>query len=177
MKRIFALMICLALAACMLTACGDDDIYREPGNGTTLGATTTTPTLGDDNGSYSADPDGDVNQTTDNDGVMDDIEDGIDQGMDDIGQGIEDLGDDIGQGIEDIGDGIGDMVDGNNPEINGANGVNGTDGMGDINGMNGADGANGMNGTNGMEGSNGEGAMGGNATDGMGNGATNGNSH
>ena len=124
-------MICLALAACMLTACGDDDIYRDPGNGTTLGGkgtTATTPTVNDDNGSYSADPDGDVNQTTDNNGVIDDIGDGIDQGMDDLGQGIEDVGDDIGEGIKDVADGAEDMMNGDNSDANRANANNNANG-------------------------------------------------
>ncbi len=98
MKRIIALTISLALAACLLAACGDDETYRQPGNGTTLGTNITTePPAMDDNGSYSAGPDGDVSQTTDEnileDG-MNDVEDGIEQGLDGIEEGIDDMRDD-----------------------------------------------------------------------------------
>lgn len=95
MKRIIALITSIALAACILGACGDDETYRRPGTGTTLGEpNVTTVSLGDDNGSYSADPDGEVSQTTDEnileDG-MDSVESGIDQGMDDLREGVDDL--------------------------------------------------------------------------------------
>ena len=96
MKRIFALIISLMLVTCLFAACGDDDTYRQPGTGTTLGGKVTTPAIDDQNGSYSADPDGEVNQTTDNDNIledgMNDLENGIEQGMDDIEQGLDDLG-------------------------------------------------------------------------------------
>lgn len=167
MKRIFALMICLALAACMLTACGDDDIYREPGNGTTLGGgTVTTPAPSDDNGSYSADPDGDVSQTTDNDGVLED-------GIDDIGEGIDQGMNDIGQGLEDIGDDIGDAVDGDDA----GRGTNASDNMNDANGVNGSDAMGGDAAMNGENGSGNESGNPANGTPGTNSGATNGNSH
>ncbi len=111
MKKIFALILCAAALALTLAACGKDDAYRKPGTGTTLGTTATTPSAGSDNGSYSADPDGEVSQTTDTDGVLEDgmdhLESGLEQGMDDLEQGAEDLGDDI----EDMGD---DMSSGEN---------------------------------------------------------------
>lgn len=99
MKRIIALIISLALAACLLSACGDDETYRQPGNGTTLGGSiTTAPIADDDNGSYSAGPDGDVSQTTDEnileDGVND-LEDGMDKAESGINQGLDDLEDSL----------------------------------------------------------------------------------
>ena len=132
MKKIFALIISLMLVTCLLAACGDDDTYRQPGTGTTLGGGTgTAPVVDDNNGSYSADPDGDVNQTTDNnileDGIND-IENGIEQGMDDLEQGMDDLE----NGAEDMLDGDGRR--GDNADMNGinddaANGDFGTNGM------------------------------------------------
>lgn len=128
MKKIFALMIALAFAMCLFTACGDDDTYRQPGTGTTLGDVTSTTPIDDANGSYSADPDGDVNQTTD-DNILED-------GINDIENGIENGLNDIEQGIDDLGDGAEEMFDGNDN----MNGVNGTNGANDMNGMNGTNG-------------------------------------
>lgn len=164
MKRIFALIISLMLVMCLFAACGDDDTYRQPGNGTTLGGKGTTPAIDDNNGSYSADPDGDVNQTTDDnileDGIND-IEDGIEQGMDDLEQGVNDLE----NGAEDMFDGDNDVD--NNTDMNGMNddAVNGENGNGDLgtNGMD-SDGSNGNNNNN-------------NNNAGNTNGSTNGNSH
>lgn len=152
MKRIFALIISLALVACLFAACGDDETYRQPGNGTTLGSNITTEPIADgDNGSYSADPNGEVSQTTD-DNILED--------------GLDDVEDGINQGLDDIEDGIDDMTDGDMGRNNGTNGVNGTNGANGANGTNGANGegmqSNGMNGQN-------DGAAAG--------GSTNGNSH
>lgn len=160
MKRIIALIMALMMAACLFAACGDDDTYRQPGTGTTLGGGITTPARSDDNGTYSADPDGEVNPTTDDnileDGI-DDIEDGLNEGLNDLEQGINDLE----NGAEDM---LGGDMNDNNDMNNGMNGQTGA------NGVNGSDGMNGENGTetSGMENRN---------DNGMNNGSTNGNSH
>ena len=123
MKRIFALMISLLLVTFLFAACGDDDTYRQPGTGTTLGGKVTTPAADDQNGSYSADLNGDVNQTTDNNNIIEnginDIENGLEEGMNDLENGINDLE----QGAEEMFGGNG----GNN--ANGADGANGDDEM------------------------------------------------
>lgn len=118
MKRIFALAICLIFAAVGLCACGDDDIYRQPGNGTTLGdrgnAATTTEPISDDTGSYSADPEGEVSKTTD--GLLE-------EGMEDLEDGMNDIENGIDQGMDDVEDMMdGDMPDGadNGSTVNGA---------------------------------------------------------
>lgn len=111
MKRIFVLTVCLMLSMFMLAACGDDEIYDRPGNGTTLGTPATEPPINDDNGSYSADPDGEVSQTTDNDGILED-------GMDDVEKGVDDIEDGIDQGMDDLGD----MADGNGDAAGAENG-------------------------------------------------------
>lgn len=92
MMKKLAVIIAAACALLCLCACGDDDVYRKPGTGTTLGTVTSADeSAGTDNGTYSASPDGDVSDTTD--GVLEDgfedledgverVEDGIDQGMD-----------------------------------------------------------------------------------------------
>lgn len=103
MKRTIALIFSLILAMTMLAGCGDDDVYRQPGTGTTLKNpdVSTLPDQGDADGSYSADENGDVGDTTGTGMVeegIDDIEDGIDQGMDDLGEGLEEMGD----GAEDM---------------------------------------------------------------------------
>lgn len=116
MKRIFALIISLMLVTCIFAACGDDDTYRQPGTGTTLGGNVTTPAIDDQNGSYSADTNGEVNQTTDNDGILED-------GMNDLENGIEQGMDDIEQGLDDLGDGAEDMLGGNNADGMDANGA------------------------------------------------------
>lgn len=98
MKRILALIISLTAAAMLFAGCGDSDVYDRPGTGTTLSPdediATTMPEISDDNGSYSADPDGDVNQTTDG-GILEDGEDMLESGAEDLGDGLEDLGGDI----------------------------------------------------------------------------------
>ncbi len=98
MKKL-SIIFALIFALLALTGCGDDDIYREPGTGTTLKPKVTTEApVSDDVGSYSADPDGDVADTTDG-GVfeegMEDLESGVDEGLEDIGDGAERVGDDI----------------------------------------------------------------------------------
>lgn len=94
MKKIFAFILCMAAVALMFAACGDDDIYDRPGTGTTLGSVTE-PTVDSDVGSYSADPDGEVNETTDGTGLveegMDKMESGISEGMDDLEDGARDI--------------------------------------------------------------------------------------
>ena len=87
MKRILALIISLTAAAMLFAGCGDSDVYDRPGTGTTIDNAVTEPPIGSDNGSYSADPDGDVSQTTD--GILEDGIDGVEKGLDDIGDGIE----------------------------------------------------------------------------------------
>ena len=103
MKKFIALFAALAICCCLFAACGDDETYRMPGNGTTSGSTA--PELDDDNGSYNADRDGEVSLTTDDNGILedgiDDVEDGIDRGMNDLEQGIDDLE----QGMDDMTDG------------------------------------------------------------------------
>ena len=163
MKRLFALIFALLMTACLFSACGDDDTYRQPGTGTTLGGHKVTEPVGsDDNGTYSADPDGEVNPTTDDNILEDglnDLENGIDEGIDDIEQGLGDLE-----------NGARDMLDG---DMNNA-GANGMNGNGDVNGTNGMNGTDAENGAMSSQ-TNPEG--GNRNDDGMNNGATNGNSH
>lgn len=194
MKRIFALTVCLALAALMLCSCGDDEIYDRPGTGTTLGSPVTTPVPDDDgSGTYSADENGDVSKTTDGsileDG-MDDLENGLEKGAEDIEKGAEDLGEDV----KDMMDGDRENPDGSTENRNEVGGS--TDGeTGDVTKSNpaygtpaGSDNAEGMNGDNnaadaGMGGMSGENAPAQNGSEvngagqGVGNTATNGNSH
>lgn len=176
MKRILALIISLMLVTCFLAACGDDDTYRQPGTGTTLGGNVTTPAIDDQNGSYSADPDGEVNQTTDNGNIIEDgindIENGIEQGMNDLEQGMNDLE----NGAEDMMNG-GNNADDVNLDENAPEAQN----VGDIENFDGIAGeseSSGMNpdGNNANEAGNGNNNAG-NTDGGYSNGSTNGNSH
>ena len=97
MKKFLAMIISLILTAALLAGCGDGDVYERPGTGTTLGPDVTTKAPEpDSDGSYSADPDGDVNDTTGEGMVeegIDKVESGVDQGMDELEDGIDNMTD------------------------------------------------------------------------------------
>lgn len=117
MKRTILIVLSLALAAFVLAGCGDNDVYERPGTGTTVEPNATEAPLPDGNGSYSADPDGEVNQTTDGDGIledgMNDLENGIDEGADAIENGADKAIDGIERGAEYLEQGAEDILDGN----------------------------------------------------------------